>query len=173
MPARGLASKYAGMKWLHGPTRWAIYWRDRDPATGTMRCVWCGRQVWCSGDPDCRLRVCVDHLRAVSLGGTNRTRNLVTACVPCNNRRRQLSPAAWIAQEQLGPEVASYIRRIRRRDLTRAERSIGRALFVARPRHGARSIPPHWSFMGAPKPATQAPAPAVDDGTIGAPGVGW
>ena len=83
MPARG--GTYQGMNWIWGPTRYAIYYRDRDPETGHLRCVWCASRVWVYGEKG-RRRACLDHLHPVHLGGKHKQYNLVTSCIPCNNR---------------------------------------------------------------------------------------
>lgn len=82
MPARG--GTYQGMNWIWGPTRYAIYYRDRDPETGHFRCVWCASRVWVYGEKG-RRRACLDHLHPVHLGGNHKQYNLVTSCIPCNN----------------------------------------------------------------------------------------
>ena len=54
--------------------RFAIYHRD------DRHCVWCGALC----EPD---QLTLDHVVPRSHGGTDATRNLVTACLSCNSRR--------------------------------------------------------------------------------------
>ena len=60
-----------GSNWIRKERRLAIYARDGH------RCLYCG-----TGE-----RLSLDHFLPVAKGGTNCTRNLFTACVPCNSAR--------------------------------------------------------------------------------------
>lgn len=124
MAARGQGKLYQGMNWVHGPTREAIYYRDRDPGTGQIRCVWCSRRVFHFGEGE--LRVCLDHLLPVTLGGGHSPRNLVTSCFECNRHRGACDYEAWIDSANWNPEVDFRIRPIMERDLSPEERKEGR-----------------------------------------------
>jgi hypothetical protein len=93
MPVRGKngGNKGQGSKWITRKRRCAIYKRDRH------QCVWCTRPVGASRlnrDDDATL----DHVMPREHGGTNKTHNLVTACMKCN-RRRGTMPAYQFAVE--------------------------------------------------------------------------
>ena len=55
------------------------------------RCIWCGRSL-SSRHPDSSY----EHLIPKSRNGTNHPDNLLPACLDCNNRRSNLSPAEWL-----------------------------------------------------------------------------
>lgn len=139
MPARG--GTYQGMNWIWGPTRYAIYFRDRDPDTGHFRCVWCARRVWVYGEKGKR-RVCLDHLHPVHLGGNNRPYNLVTSCHSCNNKRGGVH---WEYHE-ITPEAMARIRLGTLRPLTKEERLEGRTRWKLRPvnKKSYASLRPNW-----------------------------
>ena len=64
-----------GMNWIRKEKRLALYMRDG------MACVYCGNGV------EDGITLTLDHLHPYSDGGSNDTRNLVTACKSCNSRR--------------------------------------------------------------------------------------
>jgi 5-methylcytosine-specific restriction endonuclease McrA len=72
--------RYVAMRWRHGhrpPWRKrGLYLRDRG------LCAYCGRP----GDS-------VDHVLPQSRGGCTTWENTVVACSPCNNRKRDRTPA--------------------------------------------------------------------------------
>ena len=139
MPARG--GTYQGMNWIWGPTRYAIYYRDRDPETGHLRCVWCASRVWVYGEKG-RRRACLDHLHPVHLGGNHKQYNLVTSCVPCNNRHGGKHWEDRVAT----PEALERVRAGTTRPLTADERAEGRKRWKKRPanKKGYASYRPNW-----------------------------
>jgi len=58
-----------------------------------MTCEACGRSAMSR-----RLRLSLDHLRAVSLGGSNADGNLVMLCLSCNCSKGKLSLKAWLSK---------------------------------------------------------------------------
>ncbi len=64
-----------GAKWLTRERRLAIYLRDG------CACVWCGFTL------EDGAQLSLDHLKPHSKGGSNDSRNLVTACAKCNSVR--------------------------------------------------------------------------------------
>jgi hypothetical protein len=139
MAGRGLGKAYGGMNWIHGPTRYALFYRDRDPVTGYPRCLWCGERIYFWHDnPKGRRRGCLDHLKPVSLGGTHHHRNLVSSCAHCNNARRDQDFEAWVDSGNLDLAVYDRIVSRTRRELTDEERDAGRRLWRAR-KKGPRS----------------------------------
>lgn len=64
-------AKWYGSHWIRRSRRRAIYVRDNH------RCVYCGIAAG----------VTLDHVVAVSKGGTHATSNLVTACRACNHSK--------------------------------------------------------------------------------------
>jgi hypothetical protein len=82
-----------GFRWVRLSLRLAVYARDG------WTCLWCLRPVsWAPGRgrwSDCRpAAASLDHLRPKSAGGQNHHGNLVTLCVGCNARKRDLPPDA-------------------------------------------------------------------------------
>mgnify|MGYP003432324267 FL=1 len=133
MPARGLGSAYQGAHWVRESTRYAIYYRDRDPKTGHFVCVWCLRRVW-PWNPTKRSprRICLDHLVPVHMGGTNGPENVVTSCHLCNNARRGQSWEDW--RDGCNCDLLLYRRIYERisRPLSKEERKKGLELSKAR-----------------------------------------
>lgn len=88
-----------GGRWIRRERRWRIYARDG------YRCI------WCHGEGPLTL----DHLVP---GADHRTRNLATACLPCNSGRQDRSVRAWLAiLGARGHDVAharACLRRVRR-----------------------------------------------------------
>jgi 5-methylcytosine-specific restriction endonuclease McrA len=90
-----------GSKWLHPATRRRIYERDG------WRCVWCTARVTSIGIVSgvsvigasvngCTLRLAtVDHIVPRARGGSNRSSNLITACMQCNAKRGHRSVPAF------------------------------------------------------------------------------
>jgi len=83
-----------GAKWIRRERRLAIYLRDG------LACVYCG-----SGLEDEGVTLSLDHIVAVSQGGGNGSRNLVTCCRKCNSVRGD-RPLDVFAQA-----VATYLNR--------------------------------------------------------------
>lgn len=86
--------------WIRDGKRAAIYARDAMAAPdGRLRCLWCGRAVrtGCTGLGAATL----DHWLPRSLGGTNLSANLFTACLSCNSARADL-PALVFAGADTG-----------------------------------------------------------------------
>lgn len=69
-----------GQHWIADARRLAIYLRDR------CLCQWCGETT---------AQLSLDHLKPRSKGGSNKSENLVTSCLPCNVRRRALPVAVF------------------------------------------------------------------------------
>jgi 5-methylcytosine-specific restriction endonuclease McrA len=67
-----------GSKWIRPEKRARIYARDE------WRCVWCRRSA-ARGQ-----RLTLDHYTPRSDGGSNEASNLLTACLQCNSRRRNI-----------------------------------------------------------------------------------
>ena len=146
MAARGLGSGYHGMNWIRGSTRMAIYFRDRNPVTGRMRCLWCNKTVWLFGQHGNR-RACLDHLLPVSMGGTHHPRNLVTSCFECNRHRGACEYEAWIDSSNWDEEVDKRIRAGTERDLLPGERQEGRRRWHNRrvgEKHRGAKPPSEW-----------------------------
>jgi hypothetical protein len=148
MPARGQGSAYQGAHWIRESTRYAIYYRDRDPKTGHFLCAWCLRRVW-PWNPTRKVarRICLDHLVPVHMGGTNRSENVVTSCHLCNNQRRGQSWEDWRDSCNCDPLIESRILERITRPLTKEERRAGLELSKAR-KKGPRtwkSLMSHWS----------------------------
>jgi 5-methylcytosine-specific restriction endonuclease McrA len=70
------------------------------------RCAYCRRQL-VEGADRVEDRPTLDHVVPRSRGGTNRQRNLVLACPPCNGRKADLELAAWLAVCGLPARVRS------------------------------------------------------------------
>ena len=72
-----------GGKWLRASLRWAIYYRD------DFACLYC-RHVG---------RLSIDHRESTkSNGRDHRPQNLLTCCLSCNSKKRDLSTRAWFAR---------------------------------------------------------------------------
>lgn len=148
MPARGLGSSYQGAHWIRESTRYAIYYRDRDPETGHFVCVWCLRRVW-PWNPTKRSarRICLDHLVPVHMGGTNRPENVVTSCHLCNNARRGQSWEDW--RDSCNCDFRIYKRIYDRvsKPLSKEERKIGLELSRAKKKGDRtwKSRMSHWT----------------------------
>ena len=112
-----------GMNWIRKSKRLAIYLRDG------LACCWCGRTIEDS------IILTLDHAIPRSRGGSNEPRNLFTACIGCNGRRKHFSLAMFartlsIAAEGVIPatEYVAHIRHQLRQpiDVREAERIIAR-----------------------------------------------
>jgi hypothetical protein len=66
-------------KWIARTIRLAVYARDG------FACVYCGRKD----------KLQLDHVEAVSRGGTDEAENLVTACKYCNASKGTKTPQQW------------------------------------------------------------------------------
>jgi len=75
-------------RWIRVSTRLAVY--DRDG----FRCAWCDRAVTLSRTG--LNRATLDHLIPRNSGGSNRTWNLVTACLSCNSKRGKREIEEWL-----------------------------------------------------------------------------
>ena len=105
-----------GSKWIRPTTRLALYLRDG------MACCYCGATI------EDGAMLTVDHVRPHSLGGSNETTNLVTACRRCNSARgnRSISDfaeavAAYLNHGTRAADIVRHIRNVTRRKLPRAE----------------------------------------------------
>lgn len=89
-----------GSGWITKPRRLALYLRDG------FICQYCGRDLHDAHPRE----VTLDHLKPQSRGGAHESRNLVTACGPCNFRRQD---TPW---RQYAPEgaVVRILRTVRR-----------------------------------------------------------
>jgi len=99
-----------GSKWIRPEKRLAIYLRDG------MACAYCGRGI---EDTDESPQLTLDHITPRSKGGSNEATNLITACVRCNSRRKDMPLRTFIGA------AAPRIRR-------QARRSIAKHLIEAR-----------------------------------------
>lgn len=73
-------------------------WWKRQLAKGT--CYYCGT-------PTAPGKLTMDHLVPVARGGKTSKGNVVTACKPCNNHKKQMLPIEWaqyLAHRQQGPD---------------------------------------------------------------------
>jgi hypothetical protein len=65
------------------------------------RCVYCGRGGsnysldFAPGAVPLSVKITIDHLTPRSRGGNDHPRNLVTACLSCNSKRKHLPLARW------------------------------------------------------------------------------
>ena len=80
-----------GSKWIRKERRLAIYMRDR------FECGYCGRDL---RNADKR-EVTLDHLIPRSEQGSNRTDNLITACLTCNSTRQDQPWMEFATQEAI------------------------------------------------------------------------
>lgn len=71
---------WQGSKWIHPTTRLAIYLRDG------LRCNYCLKSLIMRLAVS-NVRTCLDHIRPVSKGGSNKPSNLVACCEQCNLAR--------------------------------------------------------------------------------------
>ena len=95
------------------PTNWKAI-RARILARDRHRCHWCGAKA-----------TTVDHLTAVSRGGTDHDSNLVACCYPCNQSRgNRPGPPARLAGTQGGDPLGR--RDAQREGLPRAVRTMAR-----------------------------------------------
>ena len=94
-----------GMNWLPKARRLAIYLRDG------LACAYCGASV------EDHARLSLDHLKPYSKGGSNETRNLVTACLSCNSGRSNHSVRGFCrvvaADMNTGTTAAAIERHVR------------------------------------------------------------
>lgn len=79
-----MALKNNAMASYHRRSRWRVYRRDG------FRCVYCQKRV----KPD---QLTLDHVIPKARGGSNKIRNLVTACADCNSAKGSMDPKAWVA----------------------------------------------------------------------------
>lgn len=96
--ARARGNHY-GMNWIRKSSRLAIYLRDG------MSCCYCAATI------EDGARLTLDHLVPHSQGGSNRPKNLVTACHKCNSVRgdRDWEEFAADVSEYLGENVTSQV----------------------------------------------------------------
>ena len=105
---------WTGMNWIRQDKRLAIYLRDG------LSCCYCGASV------EQGAQLSLDHVKPHSKGGSNKATNLVTCCTRCNSARQD-RPVAEFARgvaNYLGvdaAEIVAHVRRVRRRQLPRAE----------------------------------------------------
>lgn len=81
--------------WITRKRRLAVYLRDE------FRCQYCGVGLHHVRPRD----ITLDHLTPRELGGTHESANLVTACHPCNSRKRDRP-----LEEFVGETRAAYLR---------------------------------------------------------------
>ena len=86
---------WQGMNWIRQDKRLAIYMRDGHA------CVYCSTHD----------KLSLDHVVAVSHGGTNSESNLVTACMPCNTARGNKTVKAF------APEAVARIKQATRKSI--------------------------------------------------------
>lgn len=96
-------------EWIVRTRRVAIYLRDG------FACVYCGTYLH-----GCRpSEITLDHLRPRSKGGTNNSRNLVTACRSCNSKRID-KPWRVFAGPEAIHRIERFTRRVVNMDMARA-----------------------------------------------------
>lgn len=81
-------------------TRFEVFLRDN------FTCKYCGRKA-----PDVVLSI--DHIHPKSKGGTNETKNLVTACVDCNREKGDMvltQNVVSIRKARMGDSIFEYER---------------------------------------------------------------
>jgi 5-methylcytosine-specific restriction endonuclease McrA len=78
-----------------GGSHVSTWLRQRVLERDACRCAYCGRQ----GSPTIPLEV--DHIIPVAAGGTNISTNLVTACKPCNQAKRDSAVEVVALPERL------------------------------------------------------------------------
>jgi len=95
MPARGLATKYQGSKWIRRERRLAIYIRDG------LACAYCGSSI------EDGVTLSLDHIIPHANGGSTQSDNLITSCRKCNSARgdRPISDFAKSVAQYLNHEV--------------------------------------------------------------------
>ncbi len=71
------------------------------------RCFWCRERMFVSDIEGERLcRPTIDHLVPLVSGGKNKRRNMVAACVRCNQEKGAMAPEAYLAIWQARHEVS-------------------------------------------------------------------
>jgi 5-methylcytosine-specific restriction endonuclease McrA len=100
-PADRGANGSNGSKWIRPETRRRVYARDG------WRCVWCECELTSPRKdgpfPDADRCASLDHVLSRDRGGSNRTSNLVTACLTCNSLRADRSAIEFAFDELLDP----------------------------------------------------------------------
>lgn len=113
-----------GHHWIRDEKRARIYARDG------WRCVWCGVNVKPGPTRD-RFPATLDHVIGRSEGGTNEANNLVTACLGCNSKRRDLGMVQFaFVLSQAAPCVDAAVWKVLAR--------IARAIALPLPEQGPR-----------------------------------
>ena len=115
-------------------TRFEVLRRDEHT------CQYCGQMA-----PDVVLHV--DHVEPVSLGGSDKPDNLVTACKDCNTGKASIAPDSPLVQA-LGAKAAAYALGMTDK-LTRMRASIEEGDEYA---EEFRSAWDNWTFAGKPAP---------------------
>lgn len=84
-----------------------VYYRD------DLRCVYCFRQCVPFVLPGTPMAATLEHRVCHSKGGDDTAGNLVTACIHCNSRRRDMSMRSWLEQlaAEHGEDHADEVRR--------------------------------------------------------------
>lgn len=119
--------------------RFSVFARD------AFTCRYCGRQTD-------EVKLVIDHLIAVSKGGTNDEENLVTSCEGCNSGKSNLSI------EQAAPNETDRLRKLQE---TREQRQTAEAISEA----VKKKVEAKQAFVNAWCGITGRPS--VDRGTIG------
>lgn len=119
-------ASWQGMNWCRPSTRLAIYLRDG------MACAWCGMGV------EAGAHLSLDHVQPHSRGGSNKPRNLITACKRCNDSRGARSlldfavaVAAYLDHGVSALRILDHVNRTRAKPLT-AHRAEALALLKRR-----------------------------------------
>lgn len=74
------------------------FWKHH---TGPMECFHCKCLVSREVSETSPNKATVDHLVAISLGGTHDLSNMVLACFPCNNKRSDLERIQAIQMQKI------------------------------------------------------------------------
>lgn len=88
-------------QWITTARRLALYLRDG------FACVYCGTFLHMAQPSD----ITLDHLKPRSEGGSNESRNLVTACRSCNSSR-SFTPWRVYASPEARVRIERFIRRV-------------------------------------------------------------
>jgi 5-methylcytosine-specific restriction endonuclease McrA len=97
-----------GGKWIKQDKRKAIYQRD------DLQCIYCQSQK----------SLTIDHLLPQQMGGNNNTKNLVTACKPCNSSKGSKTIRQYFYELRISGVETRYIGQRIRRNIKRKLKGI-------------------------------------------------
>ena len=120
------------MSWIGAARRLAIYMRD------DFTCQFCEKSLL-KADPR---HITLDHLVPRSKGGTNRSDNLVTACLSCNSSKQARSWRKFAKDDETIARILRVKRRVLNMKLARSIVRRARAQAKKKPvGRNARSTP--------------------------------